>query len=102
MADVFITPSTSETQGLTCLEAMASGIPVVCKNDPSFNVLIQHNQNGFLFNDPSELQDIIYFLKQDKISKNKIINNAYITVEKLSCKAFAKSVLDVYLKIIDK
>ena len=102
LANVFITPSTSETQGLTCLEAMASGVPVICKNDPSFSNLIKHNLNGFLFNDPSELQDIIYSLKQDKKLKNRIMNDAYITVEKLSCASFAKSVLDVYLSAIDQ
>ena len=36
MADVFVTASKSETQGLTVLEALASSTPVVCANDPSY------------------------------------------------------------------
>ena len=34
LADMFVTASTSETQGLTYFEALAAGLPVLCRRDP--------------------------------------------------------------------
>lgn len=100
LADVFVTASTSETQGLTCIEAMASEVPVICKNDPSVQNLIEDKKNGFLFDDAKELSGIIYDLKQNRQLKEKITSNAKITVEGLSCNSFAKSVQDIYYQVI--
>ena len=100
LADVFVTASTSETQGLTCIEAMASEVPVICKNDPSVQNLIEDKKNGFLFNDAKELSRIIYDLKQNRQLREKITSNAKITVEGLSCNSFAKSVQDIYYQVI--
>ena len=100
MADVFVTASTSETQGLTCIEAMASEIPVVCKNDPSVQNLIENGKNGFLFDDGKELTSIIYDLKQNQQLRENIIGHAKITVDNLSCNSFAKSIQNIYYQVI--
>ena len=100
LADVFVTASTSETQGLTCIEAMASEIPVVCKNDPSVQNLIENGKNGFLFDDGKELTSIIYDLKQNQQLRENIIGHAKITVDNLSCNSFAKSIQNIYYQVI--
>lgn len=67
VADVFVTASTSETQGLTVIEAMAASLPVICANDEAFNKIVVNGINGFLFNNSDEyIEDI------DKIIKIKI------------------------------
>ena len=48
LADLFITASTIETQGLVVLEAMASGLPIVGVNALALPELIQHSVNGYL------------------------------------------------------
>ena len=40
ISDIFATASTTETQGLTVIEAMAASLPVVCINDDSFNTTV--------------------------------------------------------------
>ena len=100
LADVFVTASTSETQGLTCIEAMASKIPVICKNDPSVQNLIENGENGFMFDNPEDLTNIIYDLKQNLQLRTKVIDNAITTVDNLSCNSFAKSVQDIYYQVI--
>ena len=50
LADVFVTSSKTETQGLTVLEAMAASKPVVAVDDESFRIVIRNEQDGILFN----------------------------------------------------
>lgn len=46
-ADVFLSASTSETQGLTYLEALAAGLPVICRADPCLDGVVQDGVNGY-------------------------------------------------------
>jgi glycosyltransferase involved in cell wall biosynthesis len=52
-ADVFVMPSTTETLGFVALEAMASGVPVVAADAGGLRDVVQHGENGFLY-DPSQ------------------------------------------------
>jgi len=47
--DIFVTPSTIETQGLTILESMAAGIPCVGADYLAIPDSVKENENGFLF-----------------------------------------------------
>lgn len=47
--DAFVTASESETQGLTYMEALASGLPVVCREDDCVKELIVSGQNGYTY-----------------------------------------------------
>ena len=47
-ADLFVSPSVQEGQGITFLEAQASGTPVVAFNVSAMSEVIKHKQTGFL------------------------------------------------------
>ncbi|ARK31795.1 glycosyltransferase family 4 protein [Halalkalibacter krulwichiae] len=47
-SDVFLFPSATETFGNVVLEAMSSGIPVVCANTGGVKHLIQHGETGLM------------------------------------------------------
>lgn len=51
MGDMVISASKFETQGLTILEAMATGKPVACRNGRAFAEIVQDGVNGYLFDD---------------------------------------------------
>lgn len=50
-ADIAVSASKFETQGLSILEAMASGKTVACRNGRAFAEIIQDGVNGYLFDD---------------------------------------------------
>lgn len=50
-ADMVISASKFETQGLTILEAMATRKPVACRNGRAFSEIVQDGVNGYLFDD---------------------------------------------------
>jgi len=101
ICDVFVTASTSETQGLTVIEALAASKPVICVNDESFNSLIVNDYNGYLFDTEKEYINAVIKLYEDKNLKNKIGINARKSVFKFSSINYAKSVMNVYEKTIE-
>jgi 1,2-diacylglycerol 3-alpha-glucosyltransferase len=48
-ADFYAIASTTESQGLVTVEAMASGLPVVVRNDPAHLDILGRPENGLLF-----------------------------------------------------
>lgn len=57
LGDVFVCASTSETQGLTYIEAAASGLPLICRKDACLYGVLEEGGNGFSY------QDIYRFAK---------------------------------------
>lgn len=57
LGDVFVSASTSETQGLTYIEAAANGLPLVCREDPCLEGVIAEGENGYTYNSPDEFLD---------------------------------------------
>ncbi|MGG5341678.1 MULTISPECIES: glycosyltransferase family 4 protein [unclassified Enterococcus] len=53
-ADYFVSASTSETQGLTYTEAMASGVPCVVEGNAYLNNLFDHESLGHTFESDDE------------------------------------------------
>ena len=80
---------------------MASNVPVIAKNDGCVKDLIINNKNGFVFDNPDDLANIIYKLKNNLDLKNKIINNAHETINNLSSKKFGDLIEETYLSLID-
>ncbi len=64
IGDVFVSASTSETQGLTYIEAAANGLPLLCRKDPCLNGVIQEGVNGYMYTTADEfLSDIDIILR---------------------------------------
>ncbi len=58
-ADVFLLPSQSESFGLSALEAMSCGVPVVASNIGGIPELVEHGENGYV----AELGDVTRMAK---------------------------------------
>ena len=100
IANIFVTASKTETQGLTIIEAMASSLPVVCIDDTSFNNVVIDNENGKVFNDKEEYQKCVMdlILNKEKLKKMKI--KAKEMAETYSLSFYADRILEVYTKAI--
>ena len=51
LGDVFVSASTSETQGLTYIEAAANGLPLLCRKDPCLRDVMVRGENGYDYED---------------------------------------------------
>ncbi len=59
LGDIFVNASTSETQGLTYIEAAANGLPLVCRRDPCLDDVICEGVNGFEYDTESDFKSYI-------------------------------------------
>lgn len=54
LGDIFVSASTSETQGLTYIEAAANGLPLLCRKDLCLQDVIIQGENGYAYTNASE------------------------------------------------
>lgn len=102
-ADLFATASTTETQGLTVIEAMAAGKVPVCIKDESFLGTITHDLNGMIFETEEEYITKVLTLYADNSLREKMSKQARIQAEHCSSANYAERVMEVYNRaIIDK
>ena len=96
LADIFVTASHTETQGLTVIEAMAAGITPVCIRDESFQDAVIDGLNGRLFDTKSQYIQIIKELNEHPDKLAQYSKQARLNAEAHSSKYYAERVLDVY------
>lgn len=96
LADIFVTASHTETQGLTVIEAMAASLPVVALNDESFKNVVVEDLTGYLFDNKKEYLKKMEKLVEDIELRIKMGNQARINSETYSSKYFAERVYSVY------
>lgn len=100
LASLFSTASTSETQGLTVIEAMAGGVTPVCMDDEAFRTVVTDGLNGKLFINKRECKKQILELYENEKERVKFAHQARIQAEHCSSSHYAESVLEVYQRAI--
>ncbi len=100
-ANIMITASKTETQGLTLIEAMAASLPVVCIDDEAFKTMVTEGLNGRFFSKNEEAAEILEELQKDRKQVNTLCKQATSIANKYSLEEFGKSVIEVYQTAID-
>ncbi len=100
LADLFLTASTSETQGLTVVEAMAGGLVPVCIDDEAFHLVVVDELNGVFFKNKKECRSRIVELYENDTLRKKYAHQAWISAERCSSKYYAEGALEVYRRAI--
>ncbi len=94
--NVFATASTTETQGLTVIEAMAAGVPPLCIDDDSFKGTVTDGLNGKIFKNEEQYISEVKELYEDKKELSIYSKQARVQAEHCSSRAYASSVIEVY------
>ncbi|MEM1483818.1 glycosyltransferase [Oscillospiraceae bacterium PP1C4] len=95
--DFYITASTSDTNSISMLEGMATGLPVLQITDPLNEGQVRDGINGFIFGSAQEMSDKIHLLKnmpEDDLSA--LHHSARQSVENSGAVNLAQYVLNVY------
>lgn len=101
LADVFVSGSRSETQGLTYLEALACGVPVVCRDDPSVHGVVVDGSNGHRYRTAEEFTRTMDALLPDPGLRRRWSEGAVRTAAGFGRTTFAAAVCDAYDRALD-
>jgi len=101
LGDIFVSASTSETQGLTYIEAMASGLPLICRKDECLQDVVEDGYNGFIFENEKEFIDKVKLLMGDENKFAVFKKNAVSKAQKFSVEEFGRQVEELYIRVIN-
>ncbi len=103
ISTLFVNFSITETQGLTYIEALASGVPLLVKYDDNLEGVIKPGENGFSFTDDKEFVPLFNKLYNNNDLLNKITkNSSEACIERFSAEQYAFNVLDIYNSLLKK
>lgn len=102
-ADAFVSASQTETQGMTFIEAMASGLPLFARKDEVLKDLIVENETGYYFLDEEDLaKRLEEFFYIDTDTMNKIHENCLNRVHNYGSDKFCDDILKLYQRVVDE
>ena len=96
LGDIFVSASTSETQGLTYVEAAANGLPLVCRSDLCLKEIVVPGENGYEYTCKKDfLKKIDIFLDDDSFRKEAGRRSKEMA-DRFDKKNFGNSIESVY------
>lgn len=100
VADIFVFPSYTETQGIVVTEAMAAGVPAVAVNQMGPSDIIKNGVDGFLTNlKVDEFTDRINHLLDNEALRKKMGEQAKINARNFSTRVCADKMEELYVKV---
>ncbi len=101
LCDVYITASLSDTNSISMLEGMCSGLPVLQRTDPLNADQVRDGKNGYNFDSPQEMADKlreIQTMNPDTLARFK--ESVIDSIRNSGAKDLANHTLAVYNKIL--
>lgn len=103
LGNVFVSASTTETQGLTFMEAMASSLVLFCRYDESLESLIKEGENGFFFADEDDFaKKLPGIISLPSSTLLEIVQAEQKANEPYSLERFYQRVMEVYHRAVKK
>ena len=81
------------------LEAMACGLPLVCREDASLKGVLEAGENGFIYRDEGEFMDAILKILGDDALRARMREKALLQAEASSDERFVERTLALYASI---
>lgn len=99
-ADMFVCASSSETQGLTYLEAQAASLPVLCRRDECLSQVVVDGMNGWQYDTYEQFAEYLTKLL-DPTLRHTMGDAAKAHMEEYySAAAFARKITEIYAEVI--
>ncbi|MDF2567412.1 MAG: 1,2-diacylglycerol 3-glucosyltransferase [Oscillospiraceae bacterium] len=96
LGDVFVSASQSETQGLTYIEALAAGLPLIAKTDSCLDHVLFDGVNGFEFSDKAGFLNVLQATLSSDTNLQGMSMAALRSTVPFSAMTFARTVEALY------
>lgn len=101
LGDIFVSGSTSETQGLTYIEALAAGLPLLVRKDSCLDKVLKEYENGVSYENEKMFRQGLEFLRKN-FRQNVQERAVRESVANLGTEEFAGRVAALYCNSIQK
>ena len=102
LGDLFVNASVTETQGLTYLESIICGTPLLVQKDECLLEVIKEGKNGFYFNGEDDLAVKMQYFLDHKTEVHALKNKTEETITKFTKEHFCDDILQIYKDGINK
>ena len=100
LADVFISASTSETQGLTYIEAAANGLPLLCRQDDCLADVLKEGENGYEYRSTQEFLEAIDKLMEHPAIREAASRRSEEIAESFDKQSFGNAIEKIYESVL--
>ena len=100
LGDVFVSASTSETQGLTYIEAAANGLPLLCRQDDCLADVLQEGENGYEYTSAEEFLNAIDTVMDDSAWRAAASRRSEEIAAAFDKKYFGEAIEGVYESVL--
>ena len=102
LGDLFVSASTSETQGLTYIEACANGLPLLCRADPCLADVLQEGENGYSYTDEEGFLQAVDAVMADPRWRQGASERSRQIADTFDKHAFGHNVEELYEEVLQK
>ena len=96
LGDLFVSASSSETQGLTYAEALAAGVPALCRADPCLTGVIREGENGWQYRDEQDFMNKLEWFRCHPDRWAELDRQAAASADDFSAETFAARMEAIY------
>lgn len=100
LADLFISASTSETQGLTYIEAAANGLPLLCRRDDCLADVLKEGENGYEYRSTQEFLEAIDILMEHPAIREAAARRSEEIAENFDKQSFGNAIEKIYESVL--
>ena len=100
LGDIFVSASTSETQGLTYIEAAANGLPLLCRQDDCLADVLEEGENGYEYTSAEEFLEAIDTMMDDENWRAAAAKRSEEIAASFDKKAFGEAIETVYESVL--
>lgn len=100
LGDVFVSASTSETQGLTYIEAAANGLPLLCRQDDCLADVLQEGENGYEYTSAEEFLNAIDHVMHDPQWRAEAARRSEEIAASFDKKNFGDAIESIYESVL--
>lgn len=100
LGDIFISASTSETQGLTYVEAAANGLPLLCRSDLCLKDVVISGKNGYEYTCKKDFLEKAGILIQDDKLRERVGENSKRIANRFDKQTFGIEIEKVYNEVL--
>lgn len=102
LADVAVSASRREGLGLNLVEGMASGLPIVARDNRGHREIVISEDEGMLFRNDEEFREAILELYRDGAKRRKIGRHNLEAAKKFSLEKSRAKMAEIYVEVLEE